>query len=269
MNKFLLCLTASCLFLPGCSRSTRDLTSRVIQLDEAANIHNVDGFVDLMAEDAVGTGPDGTVHQGRDQIRAWFRGLVHGFHVESMPARQSGDTVMWTSTVWSDAFAGTGVYPVGVKTTAIFSGDKIKSFSSAFDKQTVGKMKFRDFFKEVVDGGRIDAIDKFLSVDFTEHEEMPPGSPSGREGVKAWFTMLKDAFPDIHVTPKMFVADRDIVVAYATWEGTNTGKFMGKTPTKKKVSFDGVDMVRMANGKAVEHWGLSDMTTLMKQLYSK
>ena len=100
MLRFLLCIAASCLLVSGCSRTPRDLASRVIQFDEAANAHNTAGVVALMTDDAVLAGPDGRVFTGKDQIGGWFRGLVHGFHVESMPARQTGDTATWRSTVW-------------------------------------------------------------------------------------------------------------------------------------------------------------------------
>ena len=41
---------------------------------------------------------------------------------------------------------------------------------------------------------------------------------------------------------------------------------MGMPATGKTISIQFIDILRMKNGKAVEHWGVSDMTALMEQL---
>ena len=48
--------------------------------------------------------------------------------------------------------------------------------------------------------------------------------------------------------------------------GTHTGELMGIPATDKKVSFTEIHVVRMANGKAVEHWGNQDDLGMMQQL---
>jgi predicted ester cyclase len=121
-------------------------------------------------------------------------------------------------------------------------------------------MLFSQFNEEVVNGNNIAAIDKYISPDFVEHEILPPGTPAGRDGVKAFFTMLHEAFPDLHSTPLVVMGDGDKVLFASKWEGTNTGKFMGKPATHKKFSWTVADVIRLANGKAMEHWGWDDMS---------
>ena len=41
---------------------------------------------------------------------------------------------------------------------------------------------------------------------------------------------------------------------------------MGVPPTGKHVSFGVIDIIRIANGKFVEHWGQMDSMSLMQQL---
>ena len=41
---------------------------------------------------------------------------------------------------------------------------------------------------------------------------------------------------------------------------------MNLPPTGKQISVEGIDIVRMSGGKAVEHWGLLDALTMMQQL---
>ncbi|HMC98460.1 MAG TPA: ester cyclase, partial [Flavobacteriales bacterium] len=48
--------------------------------------------------------------------------------------------------------------------------------------------------------------------------------------------------------------------------GTNTGSMEGMAATNKPWNVTGMDFIRFENGKAVEHWGLFDNTTMMTQL---
>lgn len=41
---------------------------------------------------------------------------------------------------------------------------------------------------------------------------------------------------------------------------------MDMAATGKKMEVKGFDIVRFVNGKAVEHWGLTDSMTMMQQL---
>ncbi len=124
----------------------------------------------------------------------------------------------------------------------------------------------RQLVEEVLNRGNIGQVDALLTPDFVEHEELPPGVPSGRDGLKAMTVMLRSAFPDFEATIDDVVAEGDMVVLRMTWTGTHKGEFMGVPPTGKSVSFGVIDIIRVAGGKFVEHWGLSDVMGLMQQL---
>ncbi len=62
------------------------------------------------------------------------------------------------------------------------------------------------------------------------------------------------------------IAEGDKVVVRGTWSGTHKGEFMGIAPTGKSVSFGVIDIVRIAGGKVVEHWGQMDNLRMMQQL---
>lgn len=72
--------------------------------------------------------------------------------------------------------------------------------------------------------------------------------------------------PDLHVTADLMVAEEDIVVAYLTMTGTNTGPFGNAPASNKQVKFNGIDIVRVKDGKAIERWGLSDDLSFMSQI---
>jgi predicted ester cyclase len=251
------------LLLAGCAGQNRDLSTVGKQLDAYVNAHDLNGFASNLADDAVAKGPDGHIYTGKDSVKAWIGALQPGFHVDSWGWQTSGDTLTWISNVHSDVFAAMGVNPIISNTMAVFSGDKIRYFQSTLAKESAGKMRFIQFYAEVVNGGNIDAIDKYVAADMVEHQLLPPGTPKGPEGVKGYFKMIREAFPDLHGTPFLVLAEGDVVSIGATWEGTNKGKFMGKPATNKQLSWTVMDVIRLVDGKAVEHWGWADMADRM------
>ncbi len=78
--------------------------------------------------------------------------------------------------------------------------------------------------------------------------------------------VLRSAFPDLTMTPEEIIAEGDTVAARFVMQGTNTGEFMGMPPTGKRINIAGFDINRFADGKLVEHWGLTDFPKLMQQL---
>jgi predicted ester cyclase len=265
MMKTLIGFFVACLVLAGCAGGNRDLVFLGKQADAFVNAHNIDGFAGLLADDVVSKGPDGSMHKGKDSTKAWIASMQSGFHVDSRGWQQSGDTLTWMSTVRSDAFAAMGINPIVTNTMAVYAGDKIRYFQADLDQESAGKMRFLQFYGEIVNGGNIDAIDNYVTEDIIEHQAVPPGTPPGRDGVKAYFKMIREAYPDLHGTPTLILADGDKVLVYATWEGTNKGKLMGKPASNKKDTWGEVDVIRLVNGKAVEHWGWEDKTGAVTQ----
>jgi predicted ester cyclase len=128
------------------------------------------------------------------------------------------------------------------------------------------KALVRKLVEEVINQGNISMIDEFLIPDFVEHEELPPGIPPGREAPKVLFTMLRSAFPDLKATIEHLIAEGDEVVFHMTWTGTHEGEFMGIPPTGKRISINVIDILGIAEGKFVEHWGVMDSMAMMQQL---
>jgi len=128
------------------------------------------------------------------------------------------------------------------------------------------KALVRQLVEEVINQGNISMIDELLIPDFVEHEELPPGIPPGREAPKVLFTVLRSAFPDLKATIEHLIAEGDEVVLHMTWTGTHEGEFMGIPPTGKRISINVIDILGIAEGKFVEHWGVMDSMAMMQQL---
>jgi steroid delta-isomerase-like uncharacterized protein len=117
---------------------------------------------------------------------------------------------------------------------------------------------------EGISSGNLGAWDSLVDDGFVEHEDN--GVPPTKEGVKAFFEMVLAAFPDMKMVPQHMIAESDLVSTLAICSGTHRGEFMGIPPTNKTVSMTVFDLMRVQNGKVTEHWGVSDMASLMQQL---
>lgn len=127
------------------------------------------------------------------------------------------------------------------------------------------KALVRRLVEEVFNRRNLSVVDELVSPDFVEHEVIP-GIPSGREGTRQMFAMVLAAFPDFKGTIDDLIAEGDKVVLRWTWTGTQQGEFLGLPPSGKRMSIGVIDIIQFSNGKAVAHWGQSDMMGLMQQL---
>jgi steroid delta-isomerase-like uncharacterized protein len=128
------------------------------------------------------------------------------------------------------------------------------------------KARVRQFYDEVINAGALDRIDEFCTEDFVEHEEFP-GLPPDREGVKQFFGMVREAFPDFRIDVDDIIAEGDRVAVRMRMSGTQQGDFLGVPATGRHFSVTGIDILRLVDEeRAAEHWGASDMMGMMQQL---
>lgn len=123
----------------------------------------------------------------------------------------------------------------------------------------------RRFHAELLEARDPAVVDGFFAEDFVSHNN-PPGFPPGREGVKHFFATFRGAFPDVSVAIDELVVDGDRVAVATTFTGTHEGEVYGMPATGRQVSVTGIDIVRIADGRIVEHRGLTDIAGLMRQL---
>ena len=119
--------------------------------------------------------------------------------------------------------------------------------------------------RELLESRALSAVDRYFADGFVSHN-IPPGLPDGVEGVKRFFEMFHEAFLDLEVSIDEIVSEEDRVAVATTIRGTHGGDLMGLAATGRRVSVTGVDIVRLEDGKIVEHRGLTDIVGLMRQL---
>ena len=108
-------------------------------------------------------------------------------------------------------------------------------------------------------------MESLIADDFVDNDAKPGMAP-GRQGMIDMMGMFVGAFPDLNVVVDHWVAEGDLVAGVMTTKGTQTGEFMGMPDSGKKFSVREMHMVRVANGKMAEHWGLANEMSMMQQL---
>ena len=72
----------------------------------------------------------------------------------------------------------------------------------------------------------------------------------------------EDAFPDKKFTEELLIAEGDTVMLRWSFTGTHLGPILGIPPTGKQVRAHGTEVVRIKNGKIIEHLGDEGMNLL-------
>ncbi|NOT05371.1 MAG: ester cyclase [Anaerolineales bacterium] len=120
-------------------------------------------------------------------------------------------------------------------------------------------------YQEAYNNCDFDALAELVSADVLT-PNIIAGMPSGLEGAKVVHQTTLIGMPDYHTNIEDLIAKGDKVVARVTMTGTHTGNFWGIPATGKRVNLTGIYIVRIANGKIVEHWGEENGMIVIKQL---
>ncbi|MBU1820605.1 MAG: ester cyclase [Bacteroidetes bacterium] len=120
-------------------------------------------------------------------------------------------------------------------------------------------------FGEAINSGNLQAMHDLVAPGNVDHDPAPGQAP-GPEGYIEFFSMMRTAFPDLHIEVEQLVADDENVAFAYTATGTHSGDFMGIAPTGKSVKFRGMQISKFKDGKMVERWGSSDELGILKQL---
>lgn len=118
-------------------------------------------------------------------------------------------------------------------------------------------------FAEMMNGHNPDAVDGFVAEDYINHNfHVEDGREANRAFWRTWFA----AFPDTEVTLDDVLVDGDRVAGRFTYRATFQGPFLGLQPTGRPVEMNSIDIWRVVDGMAVEHWDQIDGQAFFAQL---
>lgn len=116
------------------------------------------------------------------------------------------------------------------------------------------KARMKYFYETVVSQNLLDEVPEYIAADCI----LKIGEkkiPLGTEGMRQHLIEVKKTYPDYSMKIIRQYSDGDYVISEFIMEGTHKGEWLGMKPTNKRLTFTGVDIDRVVDGKMVEHGG--------------
>jgi predicted ester cyclase len=89
-------------------------------------------------------------------------------------------------------------------------------------------------------------------------ESLDQGQRASREDWRRKWEYMRAGCPDMEVITEHSVENGEWVANRYTIRGTHTGDFFGQPPTGERFEIKGMDMVRVQDGRLVEHWAFAE-----------
>jgi predicted ester cyclase len=124
----------------------------------------------------------------------------------------------------------------------------------------------RRFNQEVIASWNEESFQALMHADFV-NRSAPQGMDNGPKGMRYFFNeILRPALSDIKVNIHQQVAEADWVTTRKTISGQHTGTLLAIPATGNNVQIEVIDMVRVKDGKYIEHWGITTLAELLASL---
>ena len=132
------------------------------------------------------------------------------------------------------------------------------------DQLTRNKHLVESFIQELFTKGDLTAVDRYLAVDFVNHDPPFPGAADGAEGMRQAAEVMRAAVPTGAAKPT------------TTWRRPRRRalprlrsphrRALGAPADGKTLTLRGIHIFRIADDKIVERWGRLDDVGLQRQL---
>lgn len=116
------------------------------------------------------------------------------------------------------------------------------------------KQVVREYYDRVINGRDLEAVGEF----FADERVV--------EMVKGGCFRYFEAFPDLHVALDDLIAEGDRVFVRSTMTGTHDGEYKGIPATGRHIATEAAEVFRVADGKFLGYWCLTNVAGLMRQL---
>jgi predicted ester cyclase len=91
-------------------------------------------------------------------------------------------------------------------------------------------------------------------------------TPLTLNDIRANLTLLTAAFDHLHLDEDLLFGARSFVCARWTLRGVHVGDYGGIAPTHRDIAVESCEIYALADGKVVESWVYSEMTSLFDQI---
>jgi len=131
-------------------------------------------------------------------------------------------------------------------------------------KDSVKNTLVSELFDEVWNKKKVKKIAKIFSHHFILHagDQIVKGRKAFQKQVQDWLI----AFPDLHYELEDVIFADDTAIARWRGTGTHLGIFMGMLPTKRKIDYHGITILKVKDDQFVEGWVVGDSYKLISSL---
>jgi len=141
-------------------------------------------------------------------------------------------------------------------------GTYARSKSTSTEANVTAVRRFWDGFN----AHNLAVWDEVCATTFVNHDPGLPTPDADLPTIKQTIGGMLTAFPDMQTSEDDLIAQDDTVVVRRTMRGTHQGEFMGIAPTGKAVTFTGMWLARLSDGRLDEQWVSFDALGLLRQL---
>ena len=131
---------------------------------------------------------------------------------------------------------------------------------SAAHKEVFGRL-----YHSVWNERRLEFIEKVIAPTHALGDPTVLGGGVGPAAYRRQVERFVTGLPDLKFNIDDTISEKDKLVVAWTITGTHKGDFLGVPPTNKKVSFSGITINQIANGKIIESTVIWDGLGLLEQ----
>jgi steroid delta-isomerase-like uncharacterized protein len=131
---------------------------------------------------------------------------------------------------------------------------------SAAHKEVFGRL-----YHSVWNERRLEFVEKVIAPTHALGEPTVSGGGVGPAAYRRQVERFVTGLPDLKFNIDDTISEKDKLVVAWTITGTHKGNFLGVPPTNKKVTFSGITINQIANGKIIESTVIWDGLGLLEQ----
>jgi len=127
------------------------------------------------------------------------------------------------------------------------------------------KELFGRLYHSIWNERRLEFIEHVIAETHAISDPTVAGGAVGPAAYRRQVERFLTGLPDLHFEVDDTITEKDKLVVYWTITGTHRGEFLGVPPTNKKVSFSGITINQIRNGKIIESTVIWDGLGLLEQ----
>lgn len=116
------------------------------------------------------------------------------------------------------------------------------------------KALIKRFYEEIVSKNLLEHLPEYVSQNCLSIDGAHC-SPLGVDGMRQHLLAVRSTYPAYSMQILRQYGEGEYVISVFVMEGLHEGEFLGIQPSHKRLSFTGINIDRVAQGKIVEHGG--------------